>query len=435
MRRERTVGAARGSDPGAGPTPLFRDRFSGRKKLLLVADDPRIRDVMVRGLSPMGVDVTVAEDGHVGLFLASTEAFDAVIVDLDLPDTPGERLLRVLRSECPSTPVIVVAAGDEPGAREAAIGAGASEYLTKPFMFEDLCGRLEASFPKRSRCASPRMWVLTDRRYLQQRMPRALVSWLEAQGHAVRLVVADEGPQLSLLAPDEPTVSVWADLEPEDLVIARSRHPFALALLREAESRGASTVVTWTAIQRVRNKVRAALTLREHGLPTPETFVASRPADLARVRRSQFPLVLKPFQGDNARGIRLVRTPEELRLIDWHEALVVGQRYVDAGDVDLKLYVAGQRVWAVRRPSPLSSRKRRAVRKRVDETLNRLALSCAAAFELPLAGVDVIEGPDGPVIVDVNEFPNYTGIVEGPEVIGRLLLSRTSAAAAVGLSP
>jgi ribosomal protein S6--L-glutamate ligase len=435
MQTERRVGAARGSDPGTRPASFLCDRFNSRKRLLLVEDDARIRDVMVRGLSPVGVDVTVAEDGHVGLFLVATEAFDAIIVDLDLPDTRGEQLLCVLHSECPSTPIIVLAARDEPGAREAAIDAGASDYVTKPFVFEDLCGRIEATFPKTSRSASPRMWVLTDRRYLQQRMPRALVSWLEAQGHAVRLVVADEGPQLSLLAPDERRVSVWADLEADDLVIARSRHPFALALLREAESRGASTVVTWTAIQRVRNKVRAALTLKEYGLPTPETFVASRPADLAHVHRSQFPLLLKPFQGDNARGIRLVRTPEELPLVDWDEALVVGQRYVDAGDIDLKLYVAGRRVWAVRRPSPLANGKRRAVRKRVDETLKRLALSCAAAFELPLVGVDVIEGPDGPVIVDVNEFPNYTGILEGPEVIGRLLLSRTSVAAGVGLAP
>jgi ribosomal protein S6--L-glutamate ligase len=179
--------------------------------------------------------------------------------------------------------------------------------------------------------------------------------------------------------------------------------------------------------------VRAALTLKEHGLPTPETFVASRPVDLARVRRSQFPLLLKPFQGDNARGIRLVKTPEELPFVDWEEALVLGQRYIDAGDVDLKLYAAGGRVWAVRRPSPLTNGNGRPVREHVHETLEHLALSCAEAFELPLLGVDVVEGPEGPLIVDVNEFPNYTGIVEAPEAIGRLLLNRTNEAAGVGL--
>jgi ribosomal protein S6--L-glutamate ligase len=394
-------------------------------RLLLVESEARIRDVVVRGLTALGVEVTVAEDGDVGAFLAVTDAFDAVIVDMDLPHAPGEKLLRVLRAECPATRVIALTARDEPGSREAALAAGASEYVTKPLVFEDLRTRLEASFGlKTSGRAAPRPWVLTDRRYLQQRMPRALVSWLERQGHAVRLVVADQGPQVSLLAPDEPAVSVWADLGPGDPVIVRSRHPFALALLREAESRGASTVVTWRAVQRVRNKVRAALTLKEYGLPTPETFVASRPVDLAQVRRSQFPLVLKPFQGDNSRGIRLVRTPDDLAGVHWDEALVLGQRYVEAGGVELKLYVVRGRVWGVRRPSPLlnGNGNGRPVPMPVDARLERLARDCAAAFELPLLGIDVVEGDHGPLIVDVNEFPNYTGVDEAPAAIGRLLL-------------
>jgi ribosomal protein S6--L-glutamate ligase len=401
-----------------------------------VEDEARIRDFIERGLSPLGIEVTTAEDGAVGLFLASTEVFDAVILDLGLPVTSGREVLRSLRAECPATPVIVLTAQDEPGSREAAIESGASAYITKPFVFEDLRARVEACLrAKPSSRASPQTWVLTDRRYLQQRMPRALVEWLERHGHAVRLVVADNGSQVSLLAPGEGAFSVWADLAPHDLVIVRSRHSFALALLKEAESRGASTVVSWGAIQRVRNKVRAALTLKEYGLPTPETFVARRPVDLTQVRRSHFPLLLKPFQGDNARGIRLVRTPEELALVDWPEAIVLAQRYVDVGDVEVKLYAAGKRVWAVRRPSPLTNGNGRPVLERVDETLSRLVRSCAAAFDLSLLGVDVVEGPDGPLIVDVNEFPNYTGIVEAPEVIGRLMLSRANGlAAGVGLS-
>jgi DNA-binding response OmpR family regulator len=204
------------------PDPLSPS--NGRKRLLLVEDETRIRDFIVRGLSPLGIDVTAAEDGHVGLFLASTEVFDAVILDLGLPVTSGREVLRFLRAECPATPVIVLTAQDEPGSREAAIESGASEYITKPFAFEELRARVEACLrAKPSSRATPQTWVLTDRRYLQQRMPRALVDWLERQGHAVRLVVADNGSQVGLLAPDEGAFSVWADLAPHDLVIVRSR--------------------------------------------------------------------------------------------------------------------------------------------------------------------------------------------------------------------
>jgi ribosomal protein S6--L-glutamate ligase len=235
---------------------------------------------------------------------------------------------------------------------------------------------------------------------------------------------------VSLLTPGDGTDSAWTGLRPGDLVIARSRHPFALALLKEAESLGAETFGTWAAVQRVRNKVRCVLLLRERGLPVPETFLAGRPADLMRLEPALFPLILKPFQGDNSRGIKLVRTHEELASVEWREAIVLAQRYVEAGGVDVKVYVAGENLWAVRRPSPLTNGDGRPVRVPVDDRLEEIARECTAAFDLPLLGIDLVEGPDGPLIVDVNEFPNYTGVEEAPDAIGRLLLSRSCEAAA-----
>jgi ribosomal protein S6--L-glutamate ligase len=406
---------------------------NGGKRLLLVEDESRIADFLVPEFAALGVDVTVAEDGEVAVFLASTEVFDAVVLDLGLPRLPGTEVLDFLQAECPATPVIVLTARDEPESREAAMGSGATAYVTKPFAFEELCERVEAcmagalgvdaslQLPVRPGLTQ-QIWVLTDRRYLEHRMPGALIAWLEEQGHAARVVVADDGSQVSLLAPGDDTVSAWTGLRPDDVVVARSRHPFALALLKEAESLGARTVGSWSAVQRVRNKVRCVLTLKEHGLPVPETFVASRPSDLEQLKPSSFPLLLKPFQGDNSRGIQLVRAPEELASVEWGEAIVLAQRYVDAGGIDLKLYAVGDEVWAIRRPSPLTNGNGRPVPVPVDAALEGLARDCAATFELPLLGIDLVEGARGPLIVDVNEFPNYTGIDEAPAAIGRLLL-------------
>jgi glutathione synthase/RimK-type ligase-like ATP-grasp enzyme len=58
----------------------------------------------------------------------------------------------------------------------------------------------------------------------------------------------------------------------------------------------------------------------------------------------------------------------------------------------------------------------------VTPALRRIADGCRAEFRLPLFGVDVLESADGLAIVDVNEFPNYTGVAEAPAAIGRLLL-------------
>jgi ribosomal protein S6--L-glutamate ligase len=406
--------------------------------MLLVEDESRIADFLVREFARLGIDVTVAEDGEVAIFLASTEVFDAVVLDLGLPRLPGTEVLRFLRAECPATPVIVLTAHDEPECREAALGSGATAYVTKPFAFEELCARVRACMagvtspsaldvdaaPPVQPGLTPQIWVLTDRRYLQQRMPGALIAWLEEQGHAVRMVVADDGSRVSLLAPSDGAVSAWTGLRPDDVVVARSRHPFALALLKEAESLGARTIGSWAAVQRVRNKVRCVLALKERGLPVPETFLASRPTDLAQLEPSSFPLLLKPFQGDNSRGIQLVRAPEELAFVEWSEAIVLAQRYVEAGGVDVKLYAVADQVWAIRCPSPLTNGNGRPIPVPVDAALEGLARDCGATFELPLLGIDLVEGARGPLVVDVNEFPNYTGIDEAPAAIGRLVLDR-----------
>jgi ribosomal protein S6--L-glutamate ligase len=257
-------------------------------------------------------------------------------------------------------------------------------------------------------------------------MPLALYEWLTVAGGIVPgLVVADGGDLVNEPAWPSPLGSThppWSGLEPGDLVVTRSRHPFALALLEQAEAFGARTCDRSSAILVVRDKVRCTSALARRGIPVPPTFLAHRPADLARLPGRAFPLVLKPVLGDNGRGLHVVEDPEELASIAWSEDLVLAQRYVEAGGVDLKVYVAGEEVWGVRRPSPLSGEPDTAVAAPVTPALRDLVRACRDEFGLILFGLDVLESSDGPVVVDVNEFPNYTGVDEAPEAIGRLLL-------------
>ncbi|MEJ7569872.1 MAG: ATP-grasp domain-containing protein [Gaiellaceae bacterium] len=266
------------------------------------------------------------------------------------------------------------------------------------------------------------IWILTDERYLQQRMPQALRGWLDAEHVRARTLVVD-----SVVASvgDGDGGDPWADLRSGDVVVARTRDRFALALLRAAQRPGVTVLTTWESVAAVRNKARAAQTLAAERIPTPRTLLAATPAALRGVPRHRFPLLLKPHLGDNARGIMLVRTPDELDDLVWTDGMVLAQEYVDAGAVDLKLYVAGERVWAVRRPSPLGtvSTDGAVSCEPVDPSreLVDLARDCARAFGLTLLGVDVLETPTGPLVVDVNDFPNYTGVDEAPESIGRLV--------------
>jgi len=111
-------------------------------RVLLIEDEPRIASFLAKGLTKIGWDVVVAEDGAVGLFLATTDSFDAVVLDLGLPDTDGISVLTAIRAEERETPVVVLTGQDDPGSRRACAEAGAAGLLTKPFTFADLRAEL-----------------------------------------------------------------------------------------------------------------------------------------------------------------------------------------------------------------------------------------------------------------------------------------------------
>ena len=248
-------------------------------------------------------------------------------------------------------------------------------------------------------------------------MPTALVPEFELIDVPVRIVRAND--VVAQVGTDP-----WAELSPGDVVIARTRNCFGLALLRSAERPDVAVLPRWDSVAHVRNKARAVETLAARGIPIPRTVLVDSPAALKHLPPDEFPLLLKPHLGDNASGIVLVRHPLELDDLTWPDGLVVAQEFVDSGSVDLKLYGAGEHLWAVRRPSPLG-RSGRAVQppELVDLTpaLERLARACRDAFQLELYGVDVLESPRGPLIVDVNEFPNYTGVEDAPRAIAELV--------------
>jgi ribosomal protein S6--L-glutamate ligase len=127
--------------------------------------------------------------------------------------------------------------------------------------------------------------------------------------------------------------------------------------------------------------------------------------------------------GDNAQGVRIVASRAELDSIQWDGQPLIAQAYVDAGGFDLKLYVAGDEVWATRRPGPLSDRDDPVTRVEVTPALREIAEGCQQEFGLTLFGVDVLEAGGRLSIVDVNEFPNYTGVDEAPAAIGALVLA------------
>lgn len=111
-------------------------------RLLVVEDDARLCDVLRRGLSEQGHVVDVANDGESGETWAHGAAYDAVILDVNLPKRDGLSVVRSLRGRGVRTPVLVLTSRDTPADVIAGLDAGADDYLRKPFVFGELEARL-----------------------------------------------------------------------------------------------------------------------------------------------------------------------------------------------------------------------------------------------------------------------------------------------------
>jgi two-component system response regulator MprA len=113
-------------------------------KLLVIEDEPRMLALLRRGLSEEGHNVVCASDGSEGWELAHAYEFDAIVLDIMLPRMNGFELAAKLRRENVATPVVMLTAKDSVPDVVRGLDAGADDYLTKPFSFNELLARLRA---------------------------------------------------------------------------------------------------------------------------------------------------------------------------------------------------------------------------------------------------------------------------------------------------
>jgi DNA-binding response OmpR family regulator len=113
-------------------------------EILVVEDEAGIADFLARGLEAEGYDVTVAADGIAGERLALTSGTDLVVLDRMLPGRDGIEVLGSIRRAKPALPVIVLTARGEVADRVEGLDLGATDYVTKPFAFDELLARIRA---------------------------------------------------------------------------------------------------------------------------------------------------------------------------------------------------------------------------------------------------------------------------------------------------
>ena len=124
-------------------------------KILIVEDDKTVGQYVQRGFEEHQYQADLVDDGMEGLRLISGGAFDLVVLDLRLPGMNGVEVVRTLRDRGVTVPVLVLTAQDSVETKVQALRAGADDYVTKPFAFEELLARVEALSRRPKQIAPP----------------------------------------------------------------------------------------------------------------------------------------------------------------------------------------------------------------------------------------------------------------------------------------
>ncbi len=112
--------------------------------VLVIEDSRRLREALGKGLKKSGFSVDLVGDGPTGLVYATKNPYDVIVLDLMLPGLHGMQILKAVREKGLDVNVLILTARDEVESRVEGLSAGADDYLTKPFTFEELIARLNA---------------------------------------------------------------------------------------------------------------------------------------------------------------------------------------------------------------------------------------------------------------------------------------------------
>jgi len=112
-------------------------------RILVIEDDPDVKAYISKGMKEAGHTVDTADNGKDGLFLATTEEYDAMIVDRMLPELDGLTVIKTMRGAGNTTPTLILSALGEVDDRVKGLRSGGDDYLVKPFAFAELLARIE----------------------------------------------------------------------------------------------------------------------------------------------------------------------------------------------------------------------------------------------------------------------------------------------------
>ena len=234
---------------------------------------------------------------------------------------------------------------------------------------------------------------------------------LRGRGFHIEIGIAER----MLLRPEELSVN-------HDLYILKSHTDLWLSLAGVLHLQGARLLNPYLPCIAAQNKIMTARRLHAAGVPVPRSWVTGN-LNLLSVVAAERPLVMKPFDGRRGNGVHIVNEPRQLASVPSPRRPVLVQEFVPGSGEELKVYVIGSEVFAARQSSAIHgkcAKNGKSIQRipcPVSDEVRRIALRCGEVSGLGLYGLDMIEGLDGPVVVDLNYFPSYRGVPEAAPLV------------------
>jgi ribosomal protein S6--L-glutamate ligase len=256
-----------------------------------------------------------------------------------------------------------------------------------------------------------RFCFIVEEQYRNDAMPIVIAEQLLQWGHDVDLLE----PQTAVTCLSNLTEQGY-----DAFVLKSLAEGPGLSILEAAEAVGIPTINNSRAIRLARDKAVAAAFAHAHGLPIPATYFVAHPRLLQQLPESAYPLVVKPSNGSSCKDVYRLNSKADLAVLQITEAndsFFLAQRYEENTGFDIKVYVTGKEVYAaVAKKSPLHED----IEERfvpLTPRIRKLVLQVGSLFGLDIYGVDVVETPRGPAILDINDFPSFARV---PRAVPRI---------------
>ncbi len=230
---------------------------------------------------------------------------------------------------------------------------------------------------------------------------------LEHRGFTVTRCVPEE----TLLSPDKLRAE-------HDVYVLRSRSDLSLSVAGVLHERGGRFINPYPTCALLQNKITAASALAAAGVPVPRSWVTGD-FSLLRERAAEMPLIIKPARTQRGPWPVVVRSPSDLTAMAAPTQPMIVQPLIPGED--LKVYVVGDHVVTMLRRLSGRNFSTVCVPCTTSPEVRDIALRCGQVFGLGLYGVDIIESPGGPVVVDVDYAPAYHFVPEIAPLIARYI--------------